>query len=117
VLFTNLDDVSNKGLVKGLIMLSHIQDKKLKQNENIISKLKSQNRSEIDKKEKIIQELNDELNGLKTNLKGCMKIFKFINFLILVIGENFNKNTNNRVVQNNKTKMRSSQSSLNSTFR
>ena len=77
MLFTNLDEVSNKGLIKGLIMLSHLQEKKLKQSELFISKMKTQIKSELMMKEKIIRDLNDELNGLKSNLKGCKLMYLY----------------------------------------
>lgn len=71
VLFSNLDDISNKGLIKGLIMLSHSQEKKIKGNNDYISALNAKHKNEIRVKDKNIKELNEELNKLKASLKGC----------------------------------------------
>lgn len=71
MLFSNLDEMSNKGLIKGLIKLSHMQDKKIKQFDIMSRKIKSQCRSEIIQKDRIIRQLNEELNNFKNSLKGC----------------------------------------------
>lgn len=78
MLFSNLDETSNKGLIKGLIKLCHIQDKKVKQQEVLINKLKVQSKMDINNKDKAIKQISNELTGLRSSLKGCN--FKFINF-------------------------------------
>ena len=71
MLFSNLDETSNKGLIKGLIKLCHIQDKKIKQQETQLNKLKTQSKMDLNNKEKAIKQLNSELTGLRNSLKGC----------------------------------------------
>jgi hypothetical protein len=82
VLFSNLDEMSNKGLIKGLIKLSHMQDKKIKQFNTMTSRIKTQCRTEIIQKDRVIRQLNEELNNMKNSLKGCKNKFfkKIINF-------------------------------------
>jgi hypothetical protein len=91
VLFSNLDDIANKGLVKGLIKLCHIQDKKIKNFDASVSKMKSQIKTELAQKEKVIRLLNEELNNLRGSLKGCIYLL-FIKYL--VIGENYENDPN-----------------------
>jgi hypothetical protein len=71
VLFSNLDEMSNKGLIKGLIMLSHIQEKKLKAHDSIVSKIKDDCNRKLRDKDRTIKKLSDELGTLKDSLKGC----------------------------------------------
>jgi hypothetical protein len=71
VLFANLDEMSNKGLIKGLLMLSHIQEKKLKVVDQMITKIKNQHKLELREKDNQMKALNDEMNKLKSSLKGC----------------------------------------------
>jgi hypothetical protein len=76
VLFSNLDEIANKGLVKGLIKLCHIQDKKIKNFDSSLTKMKSQMKIELAQKDKVIRLLNEELNNLRGSLKGCKYVFK-----------------------------------------
>lgn len=70
LLFSNLDETSNKGLIKGLLMLSHQQEKKIlylnqkikKENENYIKELKNKN--------ELIDILNLQVNKMNSLLKG-----------------------------------------------
>jgi len=82
VLFSNLDEVSNKGLVKGLIKLAHNQDKKIQLYSATLNKLKSQYKNEMGEKDKIIKQLDEDLNNLRRSLKGCKK-YLFINFNLI----------------------------------
>ena len=71
VLFTNLDELSNKGLIKGQIKLCHSQDKALKHYDITLNRLKNQYKYDVIEKDKLIKNLNDEMYKLKLNLKGC----------------------------------------------
>jgi hypothetical protein len=70
VLFSNLDDTSTKGLIKGLIMLSASQDRKLRQTEDKQNQIKKQFSQELYEKDLEILKLQTELDNLKNSLKG-----------------------------------------------
>lgn len=74
VLFSNLDDLSNKGLIKGLLMLSHSLDKKTRLYEQTIIKMKKTHAAELKEKDNSIKTLDEDLQKFKTSLKGRKNI-------------------------------------------
>jgi hypothetical protein len=73
VLFSNLDELSNKGLIKGLIMLSHAQDKKIKAYDQLITNIKTDQKKQIKEKDIQIKKLNDEIGKMKKNSQQAMR--------------------------------------------
>ena len=71
VLFSNLDELSSRGLIKGLMMLSLTQDNMIRNYEQTILKLKKQHMTDIKEKDNEIAALNNQLDRLKFNLRGC----------------------------------------------
>ena len=70
VLFSNLDDTSTKGLIKGLIMLSASQDRKLRQFDEKLNATKMKLNINLEEKDQEIENLQNELNTLRNSLKG-----------------------------------------------
>lgn len=71
VLFSNLDEFSNKGLIKGLIMLSHTQEKKIKLMEQSITSVRVDCNKKLNEKDLAIKKLEDEIYTFKSSLRGC----------------------------------------------
>ena len=70
LLFRNLDETSNKGLIKGLLMLAHQQEKKIV---NLNKKIKNENENyikELKNKNELIDILNLQVNKMNSLLKG-----------------------------------------------
>ncbi len=71
MLFANLDEFSNKGMIKGLIMLSHNQCKKIKLLEQMITSVRSEYNLKLKEKDESIKNLEDKMMIFKSSLKGC----------------------------------------------
>jgi len=71
VLFANLDEFSKKGMIKGLIILSHNQYKKIKLLEQMITSVRSECNLKLKEKDEYIKNLEDKITIFKSSLKGC----------------------------------------------
>ncbi len=71
VLFSNIDELSSRGLIKGLMMLALTQDNMIRNYEQTILKLKKQHSTDIKQKDNEIAGLNNQLDRLKFNIRGC----------------------------------------------
>ena len=69
LLFSNLDESSNKGLIKGLLMLSHQQSKKIKYLNEKVTKLNNEHINEVKNKNTAIDLLSLQLNKMNGLLK------------------------------------------------
>lgn len=78
VLFSSLDEATNKGLIKGLLMLSYFQEKKLSNLTERIKQLKIQHKEEIIDKEKTIEEMSNNFNSITNHLKEGKDLFQLI---------------------------------------
>ena len=68
VLFGNLDDTSTKCLIKGLLMLTHTQDKELTSLSTTLTHLTAQHVHDIQSKQTAINIMIDQLNKMNNNL-------------------------------------------------
>ena len=69
LLFSNLDESSSKGLIKGLLMLSHQQSKKIKYLNEKVTKLNNEHINEVKNKNTAIDLLSLQLNKMNGLLK------------------------------------------------
>ena len=69
LLFSNLDESSNKGLIKGLLMLSHQQSKKIKYLNEKVTKLNNEHINEVKNKNTAIDLLSLQINKMNGLLK------------------------------------------------
>lgn len=88
MLFSNLDEATNKGLIKGLLMLSYFQEKKLKTMNENMNKARIQFKEELNKRDNIIDEMGHDLSNINFNLKGCKYIITLICYVIQIFSNN-----------------------------
>ena len=68
VLFGNLDDTSTKCLIKGLLMLTHTQDKELSSLSTTLTQLNVQHVHDMQSKQTAINIMIEQLNKMNNNL-------------------------------------------------
>ena len=68
VLFGNLDDTSTKCLIKGLLMLTHDQDKELSTLNTTLTQMSTQHVHDIQSKQNAINIMISQLNKMNNNL-------------------------------------------------